>query len=87
MDLKMAKAGGKIKDWGCKIGKMYDGRQIFARMVRDIPKIYLNFATSSSRTGGSTDGRLGEQMKTWVEDFTGATTRPKKRKEATKRYL
>ena len=42
-------------------------------------KIYLNFATSSSRTGGSTDGRLGEQMETWVEDFTGATTRPKKR--------
>ena len=26
MELKMAKAGGKIKDWGCKIGKMYDGR-------------------------------------------------------------
>ena len=48
-------------------------------MVRDISKIYLNFATSSSRTGGSTDDRLGEQMETWVEDFTGATTRPKKR--------
>lgn len=26
MELKMAKAVGKIKDWGCKIGKMYDGR-------------------------------------------------------------
>ena len=27
MELKMAKAGGKIKDWGgCKIGKMYNGR-------------------------------------------------------------
>ena len=75
----MAKTGGKIKDWGCKIGKMYDGRQIFARMVCDISKIYLNFATSSPRTGGSTNGRLGEQMKTWVEDSTGAAIRPKRK--------
>ena len=26
MELKIAKTEGKIKDWGCKIGKMYDGR-------------------------------------------------------------
>ena len=46
---------------------------------------WVNFATSSPHTVSTTDGRLGEQMETWVEDFTGATIRPKKK--TTKRYL